>query len=108
MSKLVVIILLCFLAVSAKAVPLDLTWDAVTQNTDGSPVAGPVQYKIYKKPQLGEWAAVWTTKNVVWTWLVPSLGRYTFRVTAVDANGTESEPSNELKVIVERIGREDK
>lgn len=89
------------------AVPLELVWQPVTTNTDGSP-SGPISYRVYKKTSLEDFKPVWDTKNTRFTWLVPSLGRYTFRVTAINQHGAESAPSNELKVIVERVGREDK
>lgn len=105
--KIVLIIAGLLAALAARAAPLEFAWDKVTLNTDGSP-AGTLQYKVYKKPQIGAWSHVFTTSVNRYTWLVPSLGRYTFRVTAINEAGLESDPSNEVKVFVDRVGKEEK
>lgn len=90
-------------ASNAFARPLELIWDKVTTLEDGSPAVN-VRYRIYKKTTLEDFKFVFETSNSRWTWLVPSLGHYVFRVRATSAAG-EGEASNELKIFIERIPR---
>lgn len=85
--------------------PLELAWDAVTKTVDGSPAAN-VRYRVYKKTTLDDFTFIWETKNSRWTWLVPSIGHYEFMVLAVNDDG-EGEPSDPIKVFVERIPRKE-
>lgn len=110
MKKLLLLLLL--VPITAFAKPLELVWDRVTEYENGDiiPVDGSVTlvYKVYKKPQYGEFQFVWETKNNSWTWLVPSIGHFQFYVTAyIHESKMESKPSNIVKVVVERIGREE-
>lgn len=90
----------------AHALPLELKWDAVTQNADGTPLTLPVKYRLYRKTSLENFKPIAETANTRWTWLVPSIGRTSYYVTAFNANG-ESEPSNTVHVHTERWPHED-
>ena len=94
------------LAVSAQAASLELIWDAVTLDQNGSPLLAAPKYRLYRKTSLEDFKPIAETFNHRWTWLTPSIGRATYRVTAFNNNG-ESGPSNELKIIVDRCPRED-
>lgn len=85
--------------------PLELKWDAVTTDVAGNPIPAP-KYKVYRKTSLDDFKAIATTANTRWTWLVPSLGRASYYVTAFNENG-ESGPSNTISVVVERVPRQE-
>lgn len=107
-----ILLLLLMIPSVVFAKPLELSWDRVTEYVDGSiiPTDGSTTlvYRIYKKPLNGDFSFVFETKNNIWTWLVPSLGRYKFYITAViKETNIESEPSNIIAVVVERIGRQE-
>lgn len=94
------------LAGAVYALPLELTWDAVTTDVNGDPLPSPPSYRIYRKTSLDNFKPIATTKNRRWTWLVPSLGRAEYYVTAFNENG-ESDPSNTIAVVVERVPRQE-
>lgn len=99
--------LLSFLVAGAVyALPLEITWDAVTTDTDGGTLATPPSYRVYRKTSIDNFKAIATTKNRRWTWLVPSIGRAEYYVTAFNENG-ESAPSNTIAVIVDRVPRQE-
>lgn len=97
-----------FVAVRAYAAPLRLEWDAVTQNTDGSPVnIATLKYKMYRKNvNYGDFMLLTTTRNTYYTQQVVSWGHFIYRVTAINEHG-ESTPSNELKVFIDLVGKEE-
>lgn len=88
------------------ALPLEIQWDAVTTDESGATLADPPSYRVYRKTTLEDFKPIATTKNRRWTWLVPSLGRAEYYVTAFNENG-ESLPSNIIAVIVERVPRQE-
>ena len=99
--------LLSFLIAGAVyALPLELTWDAVTTDTNGDTLAAPPSYRVYRKTAIDTFKPIATTKNRRWTWLVPSIGRAEYYVTAFNDNG-ESIPSNTIAVIVDRVPRQE-
>lgn len=89
-------LLTCLLASSAWAGQLDASWSAVTTNTDGTPVNGPVTYRVYyflfpNTPCPGNQFLV-TPANatgITLTGLTQGM-TYNAQVTAVDALGAES------------------
>jgi hypothetical protein len=91
---------------AAHALPLELQWDAVTTNANGSPLSAPVKYRLYRKTTLEDFKPIAETSNRSWTWLTPSLGKTSYYVTAFNENG-ESEPSNVVHVNTERWPHED-
>jgi hypothetical protein len=99
--------LLSFLVAGAVyALPLEITWDAVTTDTNGDLLSAPPTYRVYRKTSLDDFKPIATTKNRRWTWLVPSIGRAEYYVTAFNENG-ESGPSNVIAVIVDRVPRQE-
>ena len=105
---LVSFLVACLLAFSktGHTLPLDLQWEAVTSTVTGEPLASPVMYRLYRKTSLEDFKPIAVTKNTRWTWLVPSIGRYSFYVTAFNNEG-ESGPSNTVHVHTERWPHED-
>jgi hypothetical protein len=97
--------LLCWAGV-AKAIPLELEWDVVTTTVGGAPLSSPIKYRLYRKTSLENFKPIAETANHRWTWLVPSLGKYSFYVTAFNEQG-ESAPSNTVHVYTERWPHED-
>ena len=91
---------------AAFALPLELTWTSVTKDINGDLLLAAPGYRIYRKTSLENFKPIGTTKNARWTWLVPSIGRASYYVTAFNEAG-ESDPSNTIKVVVERIAREE-
>lgn len=76
-----------------------LTWNAVTQNTDGTPVVAPVSYNVYEGAKGAEAATPVATGVATTTWtattgLSPG-ATVCFEVTAVSGAGIESAKSNE-------------
>lgn len=89
-------VLLFLLTTRAWAGQLDATWTAPTTNTDGSPVAGPLTYRVYwqlfpQTPCPGSQFIVTTPNALAATLLGLTQGMtYSAQVTAVNANGVES------------------
>jgi hypothetical protein len=79
-----------------------LNWAAVTTNTDGSPVAGPVTYDIFQGTSASALAKVQSgvagTSTTVTTGLTPGAEEF-FAVTAV-AEGQESATSAPASVAI--------
>lgn len=95
---------MCLLyAGGAQARPLELGWNPITENVDGTPALN-VRYRIYKKTTLDTFTYIWETKLSRWTWLVPSIGHYEFKISAVTDYGV-GEASDPIKIFVERIPR---
>lgn len=75
-----------------------LAWQAPTENTDGSPLTNLQSYKIHYGTQSGHYSATISVNNSSLTrYVVENLvpGTYFFAITAVSANGAESDPSAE-------------
>ena len=104
--KLLSFLLSFLIAGAAYALPLELVWEAVTTDTSGATLAAPPSYRVYRKTAIEAFKPIATTKNRRWTWLVPSIGRAEYYVTAFNDNG-ESEPSNKIAVIVDRVPRQE-
>ncbi len=77
--------------------PLTISWDAPTQNTDGSP-ASIAGYKIYYGISSGLYTGALDVGNVTSYTVDLSIapGTYYIAVTAYDASGNESDFSNEV------------
>ena len=79
-----------------------LTWDAPSSNTDGSPVADLAGYKLYYGTASGNYTAsidVGNVTSIPVTTLsssVPVPGLYFIAVTAYDITGHESVYSDEI------------
>lgn len=89
----------CAVGASGVAPTANLSFPAVTLNTDGSAIAAPVTYNLYQGTATGAEVKVATalvagTANVIKTGLLANTSYYWY-VTAVDAAGSEGAPSNE-------------
>jgi len=90
------------IAVSAPAAgnsSINLTWSAVTQNSDGTPVTDLKGYKIHYGTKSQSYTGAISVDNpTLTTYLVSSLpaGKYYFAVTAFNSAGLESSPSEEI------------
>jgi len=104
--KLFSFLLSFLIAGAAYALPLEIIWNAVTTDESGATLLAPPSYRVYRKTTLEDFKPIATTKNRRWTWLVPSLGRAEYYVTAFNENG-ESRPSNTIAVVVERVPRQE-
>ena len=94
--------LVLLIAASTEAV-CTLQWDAVTLNSDGSPVNSTITYRIYRATThlgytLGSPFTTTTATSIACATVVPSPGPWYVAVTAMkDTNGLESLVfSNEL------------
>jgi hypothetical protein len=86
-------------APAAGASSINLTWQAPTENSDGSPLTDLKGYKIHYGTQSQNYTGAISVDNpTLTTYLVSSLpaGKYYFAVTAFNAQGTESSPSDEI------------
>lgn len=100
MKSLIFAILLTVLPAQGGAVPMRFEWDAVTQNTDGSPV-GPVIYHLYKaKTPTGPFILLASRISTNFTWDVPELGEWYIEARSVNKLG-ESSGSNQIHVKVD-------
>lgn len=76
-----------------------LSWDAVTQNEDGTPATDLAGYKAYWGAVSGNYTGVQDVGNVT-TVQISTLGNFKgnvcFAVTAYDVAGNESDWSNEV------------
>jgi hypothetical protein len=78
---------------------VNLSWSAVTQNSDGTPVTDLQGYKIHYGTQSQNYTGAISVDNpTLTTYLVSSLpaGKYYFAVTAYNSAGLESSPSDEI------------
>jgi F5/8 type C domain len=93
--RLLLLLLFCGLPVLAQAATVNLAWDAPVPST------GITGYKLYSGSQSGQYGAPINVGNVLTysvTGVTDNRSTY-FAVTATDASGNESAPSNELRVI---------
>lgn len=75
-----------------------LAWQAPTENTDGSPLTNLSGYKIHYGTESGDYEQTISINNSSLTrYVIENLspGTYFFAITAVTANGTESDLSGE-------------
>ncbi|EDP95883.1 immunoglobulin-like domain-containing protein [Kordia algicida OT-1] len=80
------------MAVNTTQTTTDLSWGTSTDNVD------VVGYNIYENGTLRE--SITQVTNYVVTGLAPNTN-YTYRITAIDAAGNESAPSNEVSITTE-------
>jgi hypothetical protein len=90
-------------AVVSQGGAVELTWEAPTENEDGSPLTDLAGFKVYWGTAPGEYSATVSVGNVT-TYLVEHLspGTYYFAATAVNAEGTESAKSDEANATIEK------
>ena len=89
----------CVVGAKGTAPTASLVFTAPTLNTDTTPIAGPVSYNLYQSTSTGTEVKVASALKgspvAVTTGLLDSVTFY-WKITAVDANGTESALSNEV------------
>ncbi len=86
-------------APAAGASSVNLSWSAVTLNSDGTPVTDLKGYKIHYGTQSQNYTSAISVDNpTLTTYLVNSLpaGKYYFAVTAYNSAGLEGPPSDEI------------
>ncbi len=86
-------------AVASGTGSLNLNWEAPTENSDGTPLTDLKGYKIHYGAQSQNYTGEISVENpTITTYLVNSLpaGKYFFAVTAYNAAGLESSPSDEI------------
>jgi hypothetical protein len=86
-------------AVASGSGSVNLSWVAPTENSDGTPLTDLKGYKIHYGTQSQAYTDEIAVDNpTVTTYLVSSLpaGQYFFAVTAYNATGQESSPSDEI------------
>jgi len=86
-------------APAAGASSVSLTWQAPTENSDGSPLTDLKGYKIHYGAKSQNYTGAISVDNpTLTTYLVSSLpaGKYYFAVTAFNSKGLESSPSDEI------------
>ena len=86
--------------------PVDFRWTAPTENEDGSPINGPLNYNMYRSaievinPETDFFYVVVGTLQTDGSYQAPldqfPEGRHVIALTAVDADGDESGLSNTL------------
>jgi len=86
--------------------PTSFSWQAPTENVDGSPVNGPLNYNLYRSstevvnPDTDFFYVVVGTLQTEGVYSAPldqfPEGRHVIALTAVDADGDESALSNTL------------
>ena len=91
-KTILVVLMMIACCVLAAAADVKLAWDA----SASANIAG---YRLYYGPASKAYTASVTTPNLTHTLSLPS-GKYYFAVTAYDANGNESDYSNEVSTIV--------
>ena len=84
-------------SIAVTAGGLTVTWRAPTENTDGSPLTDLAAFKIYAGKRPGKYNKVFDVADPEATsYNVPlDPGDYRVVMTAIDADGNESEFSNE-------------
>ena len=100
---LALLLLLPLQAIAGEAV---LTWDAPTQNEDGTPLTDLAGFKIYQADAPGgPYTPVGDVPGTALTFTVESLpdGTYYFVATAYNEAGTESQYSGEVSKVVVTI-----
>jgi hypothetical protein len=86
-------------AAVAGASSVNLSWVAPTENSDGTPLTDLKGYKIHYGTQSENYTGAIPVDNpTLTTYLVNSLpaGKYYFAVTALNSQGVESSPSDEI------------
>lgn len=89
----------CVVGVSGTVPTATITFTPPTLNTDGTPIAAPVSYNLYQSTASGTEIKVTSALKgspiAVTTGLTTKTTFY-WKITAVDASGTESALSNEV------------
>ena len=88
----------------SEASAITVSWEAPTDNTDGSPLTNLSGYKIYYGGASGDYSSTIQVSNPgLTTYVVDNLppGQYYFAVTAYNATGEESNFSPEMSTIVD-------
>lgn len=75
---------------------VNLTWNAVTTDSTGSPLVGAVTYRVYSRPQGGTYGAPLSVSTNSAGITMAAAGPSQALVTAVGADGAESAHSNEV------------
>ncbi len=80
---------------------VSLAWDAPTTYVDGTPITGPVGFKVYYGTASGAYTQI-VDVHTATNWSTDSLphGTWYFDVTCYDANGSESDFSNEISTTI--------
>jgi fibronectin type 3 domain-containing protein len=83
---------------------VSLSWDAPTQNNDGSPISNLAGYKIHYGTSSSEYTETVALSNAGLTrYVIDNLksGTYYFAITAYNAQGLESSLSGEIATSVD-------
>ncbi len=85
----------------AAAGHVSLAWDAPTTYVDGTPITGPIGYKVYYGTAPGTYTQIVDVQTAT-SWSTDTLphGTWYFEVTCYDSNGSESDFSNEISTTV--------
>jgi uncharacterized protein YfaP (DUF2135 family) len=80
---------------------VSLAWDAPTTYVDGTPISGPIGYKVYYGTSSGAYTYI-DDVHTATSWSVNTLthGTWYFEVTCYDSNGSESDFSNEISTTI--------
>lgn len=79
----------------------DLSWDAPSTNSDGTPLTDLVRYRVYVGQSTpvdrdsGSWVTIEDATEYTFSGLAP--GVYYFAVSAINVQGAESDLSNEVE-----------
>jgi uncharacterized protein YfaP (DUF2135 family) len=80
---------------------VSLAWDAPTTYVDGTPITGPIGFKVYFGTASGAYTQVVDVQTAT-SWSINTLthGTWYFDVTCYDSNGIESDFSNEVSTTI--------
>ncbi len=80
---------------------VSLAWDAPTTYVDGTPISGPIGFKVYYGTASGAYTQI-VDVHTATNWSINTLtqGTWYFQVTCYDSNGSESDFSNEISTTI--------
>ncbi len=80
---------------------VSLAWDAPTTYVDGTPITGPIGFKVYYGTTSGAYTYIDDVQTAT-SWSINTLshGTWYFDVTCYDSNGSESDYSNEISTTI--------